>query len=74
MTGQHGLKGVIFGFLGFQFLPWLPTLIAMILSGLLGTLAGRRILNRLPEKLFKQLFRVILTLLGLLILLDAYLG
>ena len=74
MTGQHGLKGVIFGFLGFQFLPWLPTIIAMILSGFLGTLAGRRILNRLPEKLFKQLFRVILTLLGLRLLLDAYLG
>jgi uncharacterized membrane protein YfcA len=74
MTGQHGLKGIIFGFLGFKFLPWLPTLIAMILFGFLGTLAGKRVLNRLPEKLFKRFFRVIMTLLGMRLLLDVYLG
>jgi uncharacterized membrane protein YfcA len=65
---------VIFGFLGFQFLPWLPALAAMILSGFLGTLAGRHILHRLPEKLFTQLFRAVLTVLGLRLLLLAFTG
>ena len=74
MTGQHGLKGVIFGFLGFQFLPWLPALAAMVVSGFLGTLAGRHILNHLPEKLFKQLFRVILTILGVRLILMVFIG
>ena len=74
MTVQHGLKGVIFGFLGFQFLPWLPALLVMILSGFLGTLTGRRILHRLPEKLFTQLFRAILTVLGVRLLLLAFIG
>ncbi len=74
VTVQHGLKGVIFGFLGFQFLPWLPALLVMILSGFLGTLTGRRILHRLPEKLFTQLFRAILTVLGVRLLLLAFIG
>ena len=74
MTVQHGLKGVIFGFLGFQFLPWLPALAAMILSGFLGTLTGRHILNRLPEKLFRQLFRAVLTVLGVRLLFLAFVG
>ena len=34
MTGQHGLKGIIFGFLGFKFLPWLLPY-SMILFGFL---------------------------------------
>jgi uncharacterized membrane protein YfcA len=46
----------------------------MILSGFLGTLAGRHILNRLPEKLFTQLFRAVLTVLGVRLLLLAFTG
>ncbi len=71
---EHGRKGGLFGFLGFQFLPWLAALAAMIVSGFLGTLAGRHILNRLPEKLFTQLFRAVLTVLGIRLLLLAFTG
>jgi uncharacterized membrane protein YfcA len=74
MTTQHGLKGLAFGFLGFQFLPWLPVMAAMIASGFVGTLTGRRILQRLPERLFTRLFRTVLTLLGLRLLLLGFTG
>ena len=74
MTIQHGLKGIAFGFLGVQFLPWLPVMAAMIASGFIGTLAGRRILQRLPEQLFTKLFRLVLTVLGLRLLLLGFIG
>ncbi|SVC41466.1 uncharacterized protein METZ01_LOCUS294320 [marine metagenome] len=64
MTIQHGLKGIAFGVLGFYFQPWIPVIVIMIATGFLGTLLGRRILKRLPERLFSRLFRIVLTLLA----------
>ena len=46
----------------------------MIASGFVGTLTGRRILQRLPERLFTRLFRAVLTLLGLRLLLLGFTG
>ncbi len=68
MTVQHTLKVVAFGFLGFAFLPWLPLLAAMIGAGFLGTLLGRRLLDRLPHRIFARAFKVILTVLALRLL------
>jgi uncharacterized protein len=65
MTLQHSLKVAAFTALGFAFLPWLPFLAMMIGSGFLGTLAGRRTLDNLPERLFAWLFKGILTLLAI---------
>ena len=64
MTIQHGLKGVAFGVLGFYFQPWIPVIVIMIATGFLGTLLGRRILKKLPERLFSRLFRIVLTVLA----------
>ena len=64
MTAQHGLKGIAFGVLGFYFQPWIPVIVIMIATGFLGTLLGRRILKKLPERLFSRLFRIVLTLLA----------
>ncbi|WP_114967114.1 sulfite exporter TauE/SafE family protein [Alkalilacustris brevis] len=52
MTVQHGLKSVMFAVLGFAFAPWAGLIIGMILFGLLGTLAGRQVLNRLTDHRF----------------------
>ena len=71
MTFQHGFKALVFGALGFAFAPWLFLLAAMILAGFLGTLAGRAVLVRLPERTFKIIFRVALTLLALRLLYSA---
>lgn len=64
MTVQHALKVLVFGLLGFAFLPWLPLLAAMIASGFLGTIVGRKALDRLPEKSFGWIFKAVLTLLA----------
>ena len=65
MTVQHTLKVVAFGFLGFAFLSWAPLLTAMIGAGFLGTMLGRRLLDRLPHQIFARVFKVILTVLAL---------
>ena len=71
MTLQHTLKVVAFGFLGFAFLPWAPLLAAMIGAGFLGTMLGRRLLDRLPHRIFATAFKVILTVLALRLLYSA---
>jgi uncharacterized membrane protein YfcA len=70
MTAQHGLKVAAFTALGFAFLPWLPLLAVMIALGFLGTVVGRRFLDRLPEASFARGFRLVLTLLALKLLWD----
>ena len=71
MTVQHSLKVVAFGFLGFAFLPWLPLLAAMIGAGFLGTVIGKRLLDRLPHRIFARGFKVVLTLLAVRLLYAA---
>lgn len=64
MTIQHGLKIIMFGFLGFAFGPYLFLMAAMIVSGFVGTMAGRQILVRLGERYFKPVLSAILLLLA----------
>ena len=71
MTLQHGLKIVIFGFLGFQFGAWLPLLAAMLLIGAFGTYAGSWALNKIDEQSFKTGFNLIMTALSLYIIFKA---
>jgi uncharacterized membrane protein YfcA len=71
MTLQHSLKVIAFGFLGFAFLPWAPLLVAMVGAGFLGTMLGRRLLDRLPHDVFARIFKVILTVLALRLLYAA---
>jgi uncharacterized membrane protein YfcA len=71
MTVQHGFKVAAFTALGFPFLPWLPLLALMIGLGFLGTLAGKRLLDRLPDAAFARAFRIVLTALALKLLWDA---
>ncbi len=65
MTAQHGFKVLAFGFAGFVFSDWLLLVIAMLVTGFLGTRAGTLVLNRLPEQAFRTLFKVSLTLVAL---------
>ncbi|MEE8456248.1 MAG: sulfite exporter TauE/SafE family protein, partial [Limibaculum sp.] len=65
MTVQHLLKTVAFGFLGFAFSLWMPLIAAMIVSGFLGTVAGRQVLARIDEKRFKFVLNAILIVLAL---------
>ncbi len=65
MTLQHGLKILVFGFLGFAYGPWIGFIIAMIAAGFLGTLVGRRVLIRLSDKAFKKALDIVLILISI---------
>ena len=71
MTFQHLFKVIIFGALGFAFGPYIPLLVGLLLFGALGTYAGRAVLDRLPEKVFRVGLQTILTLLALRLLYAA---
>jgi uncharacterized membrane protein YfcA len=68
MTIIHGLKVMVFGALGFSLGTYLPLIMAMIATAFLGSMFGRAVLNRLPEKVFRRIFQVVLTLLALRLL------
>lgn len=72
MVFQHGIKILTFGVLGFVFMPWIGFLAVMLVAGFLGTLAGRAILWHIPEKGFKRMFNMVLTVLALRMLYQAF--
>ena len=61
MTFQHCLKGAVFMGVGFVFWQWLPFIAAMIAFGILGSWQGLKLLNRIPARHFKRIFRVVIT-------------
>lgn len=65
MTAQHALKVIAFGFIGVALIAWLPLIAAMLVSGFAGTVAGTKLLERLPERLFQVVLKVLLTLVAL---------
>jgi uncharacterized membrane protein YfcA len=69
---MHVFKIVVFGLLGFVFAPWLGLILAMIASGFIGTLAGTRLLARMPEPMFRTGFRLVMTLLAGSLLLRGF--
>ena len=72
MVLQHGFKIVALGLLGFVYAPWIGLLVAMLVSGFFGAMAGRAILWRIPEENFKRIFNIVLTLLALRMLYQAF--
>jgi uncharacterized membrane protein YfcA len=68
MVVQHLFKVVVFGVLGFAFAPYLPLIVAMILVGFLGTVAGRRVLEKASERVFKHALNAMLTVLAVRLL------
>lgn len=71
MSAQHALKVVAFAMLGFAFSPFLPLILLMIATGFLGTLVGRRLLDRLSEQTFSNVLKWVLTLLAFRLLWKA---
>lgn len=65
MSIQHGVKSLAFAALGFAFAQWAGFIIAMIVTGFLGTLAGKLVLNRMDDRRFKLALDVMLILLSL---------
>lgn len=57
--------------IGFLFWEYMPFIAGMILAGLLGTMIGSRLLNRLPEHTFRLGLRLIVTFLAFSVLWEA---
>lgn len=70
MTVQHGLKIAIFGFLGFAFSQYIWLLAGMLLAGAIGTWIGRRLLDRIPETVFRVAIRILVTILAVRLILQ----
>ena len=64
LSGQHLLKALAFGVLGFAYAPWAGLIAALILCGLAGTWTGKQVLNRLSDARFRQALNAVLLLLS----------
>ena len=72
MTAQNVLKAAAFTAFGFAFGSYLPFVAAMIMSGFAGTAVGGKLLSRLPESAFRRGFRLLLTLIAISLLYQAF--
>ena len=71
MTIQHFIKVIVFGFVGFAYAEYSLLIIAMIISGFIGTLIGKKVLVKLGHKYFKIVLNVVLTLISLNLIWNA---
>ena len=62
---QYGVKALAFAWIGFEWIAYLPALVAMCLAATLGNLAGARLLGRVSEQHFKFVLNTLLTVLAL---------
>lgn len=72
MSLQHVLKIAVFEQAGFPIGAWLPLLACMVLSGALGTWIGLKVLKRVSDKHFHRIFNIILTLLAVRLIIQAF--
>ena len=72
MSVQHILKAVVFQLAGFNLVPWIWLIAAMIASGAIGTWIGLNLLRRVSDHHFRLLFRIILSALAVRLLWQAY--
>lgn len=65
MVIMHTAKVVAFMTVGIALHAYAPLIVALIASGILATWVGSHVLNKVPEKFFRTVFKVILTLLAI---------
>jgi hypothetical protein len=71
MTIQHIIKVIVFGLLGFSFAEYFYLILIMILSGLLGTYIGKKVLVNFGKKYFKVVLNTILTLISINLIINS---
>jgi uncharacterized protein len=62
---QHLLKVMVFVAMGFAFRKYLLLILLMVAAGFVGTAVGSRLLTRVPEKVFRLVFRLLLSAVAL---------
>lgn len=71
MAISHITKLVAFGFVGMAVGAYTPLIVLMVAGTVLGNWIGQHALNRIPERLFRQIFQILLSLLALRLLIGA---
>ena len=71
MAITHIAKLVVFGTIGFTVAAYAPLMAAMIVGTVGGNWVGSKALNRIPEKTFRVVFKILLTLLAIRLLVGA---
>ena len=71
MTLQHAPKALVYSAAGFVFHEWLGLALAMVLAGVLGTKLGLKVLYKVSDQRFAQVFNILLTLLALRLIWQA---
>lgn len=64
MAGQHLVKSLAFGVVGFAYADWAAIIIAVVIAGFFGAAAGTRLLGDMPEEKFRRGFTLVLTFFG----------
>lgn len=64
-------KAFIFGTLGFDFTPWAFLIIILIVISYLGTIVGKKLLDKSNDILFKKVLKIVILLLGSKLIYDA---
>jgi uncharacterized membrane protein YfcA len=62
---QHGTKVALFGLTGFPIARYLLPTLALCAAAVLGSALGTRLLNRVPQRTFHRVVRVVLSVLAL---------
>ena len=62
---------LFFTFFGFQFIPYAPLLIGMIVSGFVGTIIGKKLLISKGKIYFQTILNIILVVAGISMLWEA---
>lgn len=71
---QHAIKIVVFAAMGFAFTDYLPLILVMVVAGFAGTTVGSRLLTRVPERVFRLAFRLLLSAVALGLIREALLA
>jgi len=71
LSVQHILKAIVFEAAGFDLRPWIWLIIAMIISGAIGTWIGLRLLRRVPAQHFQTAFKIVLSILAVRLIWQA---
>jgi uncharacterized membrane protein YfcA len=71
MTAMHILKVIAFGLVGFAFGPYLPLVLGMVVAATLGSYAGTRVRTYVPEALFRQGLKILITVLSIRMVIQA---
>jgi len=73
MTIVHLVKILTFGILGFAFSNYLPLMTGMVIAVIAGSFVGTKLRARVPEQLFKNIFKWLITILALRMIFRALL-